>query len=131
MWHTLKHVAENQMLDPVEFEIFALANASKFSLDDTNMVSTFHVDALLKAYRERYTPEAIKDLLHVDSYLGEPMKPQAVADGVVALLTAPPERVTMETIKAGALSTVFKIDDKPVPDAVVKQALQEYLERKH
>ena len=60
MWHTLKHVAENQMLDPVEFETFALAQASKFSLDDTNMVSTFYVDDLLKAYRESQTPEQLE-----------------------------------------------------------------------
>jgi hypothetical protein len=60
MWHTLKHVAENQMLDPIEFRKFALAQANRFGIDHFHMVNTFHVDDLLKAYRESQTPEQLE-----------------------------------------------------------------------
>jgi len=54
MWHDLKRVAEEKFLDTSAFEKFAmeLENVSRYSIYNYQ-VSSWHVDALVKAYRDQ------------------------------------------------------------------------------
>ena len=51
MWHDLKTVANNRFLNDETFTAFALDNVNKFSVV-SEQVSTWHVNALVEAYRE-------------------------------------------------------------------------------
>jgi hypothetical protein len=59
MWTNLKHVANHQFLDPDKFVPFALAHASQFDVEN-EMVNTWNVDALLKAYKSSIPADVLE-----------------------------------------------------------------------
>ena len=60
MWHDLKKVAESRLLDPASFEAFVqFAHGDK--LDDKGMISSWHVDEVVKSYRDHLPPTTAEE----------------------------------------------------------------------
>jgi hypothetical protein len=52
MWNTLAYVADNHRLDKNAFIDFAMRNKIRYGLDDQNMIGTWHVNDLIRDFRE-------------------------------------------------------------------------------